>query len=183
MKKYLILVAVLVLIILGGFVYFNNSSNEAIQKSETASSTSIVNDNRVPLSSVQPDDSEVVTSPLEDEKASGVIKNVYTKDGKNYLDIDYIILNPNFMPGGQSGPAYTNDNPKIRTFEISKDVKIFASGPTPSQTLTLKQFLAFFVPTGMVNGKLQYNNYQYANPWDIEVTNGVVTKITEHYIS
>jgi len=182
MKKYLIWVVVLILIILGGFVYFNYSGNGVVQKNETVSSTLLVNDNQTPLSQAQSGDSEVTAPSLVSEKASGIIKSVYNKDGKNYLDIDYIIMNPNWVPGGRTGPAYTNYNTKIRTLEIAEDVKILAAGPTPSRSFTFKEFSNFFVSTGIVNGKPQYNNYQYANPWDIEVTNGVVTKITEHYL-
>lgn len=113
------------------------------------------------------------------ENASGIIKSVYSKNGKNYLDIDYVIINPNWKPGGVSTPAYTNDNSKIRTFEISKNAKILVGSGTFSQ-ISYQDFYNLFVTTGTVNGVATYH-YQASNPWDIEVVDGVVTEITEHY--
>lgn len=106
------------------------------------------------------------------EKASGIIKSVYSKDGKNYIDIDYVELNPKWQPGGMTGSAYTNVNPKIRTFEISPNAKFFQTGGiTP---INFSDFQNFF---GLPGGSIQS-----VNPWDIVITNGIVTQITEHYL-
>lgn len=108
------------------------------------------------------------------EKANGIIKTVYSKSGKNYIDIDYIELNPNWAPGGMSGSAYQNNNPKIRTFEISSSAKFVAGSPA-TNFVTFSQFQNFFSPSN--------SSYQKSNPWDIVVTNGVVVEVTEHFIN
>jgi len=60
------------------------------------------------------------------EKATGIIKQVYEKDGKNYLDIDYIQFGicPDMNDCGPSGLYMTNDNPRIRSFEVDGDAVI-----------------------------------------------------------
>ncbi len=110
-------------------------------------------------------------TPTSTEKASGIIKSVYSKSGKNYIDIDYIELNPNWAPGGMSGPAYQNNNPKIRTFEISPSAKFVEGG----RSVTFSEFQKFFITSDIPA-------YQKYNPWDIVVTDGVVVEITEHYL-
>lgn len=103
------------------------------------------------------------------ENAVGIIKSVYNQSGKNYLDIDYIELNPNWAPGGMSEqPAYQNNNPKIRTFEISPSAKIAVRHP--DRDLTFSEFQNFFSPSS--------GSYQKSNPWDIVIVDGVITDIT-----
>jgi len=123
------------------------------------------------------------TTSITTEKASGIIKSVYSKSGKNYIDIDYIEWNPNWSPGGREnnkGPAYYNNNSQIRTFEISKNATILLSGGTDVE-INYQYFYNLFIPTGIVNGVSTYD-YQKYNPWDIIVTNGVITQIKEHFL-
>jgi len=89
-------------------------------------------------------------------------------------------MNPDWKPGGGSGSVYTNDNPAIRTFEISNNAKIML-GSGIFHEITYQEFSNLFVPTEIVNGIAAYP-YQKSNPWDIKVVNSVVTEITEHYI-
>lgn len=121
-----------------------------------------------------------ITSSAVSENASGIIKSVYTQSGKNYIDIDYVTLNPNWKPGGMSGSAYTNDNTLIRTFEISPNAK-YVIGSLGEGQITFQTFSNLFISTGVVNGISQYS-YQKYNPWDIVINNGVVTQIAEHYL-
>jgi hypothetical protein len=125
------------------------------------------------------DDEEVVEQQIN-EDATGIIKAVYSQNGRNFLDIDYVIKNTDWKPGGNSGPAYTNENPKIRTFEISKNVEIFVGSGTFS-IIKLSEFTDLFIPTDTVNGVDIYP-YQASGLWDIEVSGGVVTKITEYFL-
>ena len=116
------------------------------------------------------------------EKASGIIKSVYSKSGKNYIDIDYVTINPNWRPGGNgSGPAYTNDNSQVRTFELSPDVKFIIDVPNGT-SITFSEFQKIFTTFSYVNGVKVFNNYRAVNPWDIVIINGAVTQITEHYV-
>lgn len=108
------------------------------------------------------------------EKATGIIKAVYSKSGKNYIDIDYVELNPNWAPGGNSGVAYQNNNPMIRTFQISSSAKFYIGSGTMT-SIILSEFQKFFDSSSPAT-------YKVTNPWDIVVTNGVVVSITEHYI-
>ena len=60
----------------------------------------------------------------------GYIKNIYQKDGKYYLDIDYIQwINgtkncQNYGKSSEDGYCIINDNPLIRTFEIDPNSSI-----------------------------------------------------------
>jgi len=179
-----LLTIIALLVISGGiYVYKNNTASAPVIEPDTQINSRITNSENTPNTSLQnpqPTEKVITTtnSSLVSEKASGIIKSVYSKDGTNYLDIDYVAINPNWKPGGMSESSYTNDNTKIRTFEISKDVKIFAADST---LLTFKKFSDFFIQTGVVNGVKQFQ-YQAYNPWDIEVLNGEVVKITEHYL-
>lgn len=125
------------------------------------------------------DDEEVVEQQIS-EDATGIIKAVYSQNGRNFLDIDYVIKNTDWKPGGNSGPAYTNENPKIRTFEISKSADILIGSGTFSK-ITCNEFADLFIPTDNVNGVNVYT-YQASGLWDIEVNNGVVTKISEYFL-
>lgn len=91
------------------------------------------------------------------EDASGIITSFYSKDGRYYIDIDYVDINPNWVPGEQNSSAYTNVNSKIRTFVISGEVQSILTE--------------------------QYNGYRVGNPWDVKVLNGTVVEIKEHFVS
>lgn len=116
-------------------------------------------------------------TPVENSKEifSGIIKSVYYRDGKKYLEIDYIEWNPNWKAGGASdsvGPSYYNNNPTIRTFEISEDARF--SLTNPEKNLSFSEFKIIFDNP---------NNYQVLNPWDIVITGEVIIEITEHFLS
>ena len=111
----------------------------------------------------------------ETEKASGIIKEIYSDSGKNYMRIVYVKFNPNWVPGGANGQAtdeYTNLNPQIRSLEISASAKFLTGSPAVTP-ITFSNFKDIFNTS---------NSYQKLNPWDIEITNGVVTKVTEHFL-
>ncbi len=108
------------------------------------------------------------------ETASGIIKLVYSKSGKNYIDIDYVELNLNWVPGGMSEPAYQNNNSQIRTFEISPSAEFIVGSPA-----TVPVIFAEFQKIFTTSYK---SDFQKHNPWDIIVTDGVVVNITEHFI-
>ncbi|MBU1200264.1 hypothetical protein KJ953_01865 [Patescibacteria group bacterium] len=77
---------------------------------------------------VQESESEVVEQ-LVSEKAIGYIKRVYDKNGKRFLDIDYIQwLNSEECTAKKlsapNGYCIENINTKIRSFEISQNVQI-----------------------------------------------------------
>jgi len=136
------------------------------------------------------------------EKAMGYIKAVYEKDGKRYLDIDYVQYltgdeairairedgkcSPDIYPDPSycipNGYYIRNQNPKIRTFEISKNVEIlmqtYGSGKChvrQNEKVSYEIFKSFWGsnPTCVHLKDLPYN---------VEVKNGIVTKITEQFI-
>ncbi len=131
--------------------------------------TNLNEQNQQQAENQQVDNVQLIDQTTKNE--TGIIKSVYSANGKNYLNIDYVTINLNWKPGGSGGAAYTNDNPQIRTFEISKNAKILVGSGTYSE-VTYQAFSNLF----------SSNQYQASNPWDIEVVDSVVTKITEHYI-
>jgi hypothetical protein len=118
------------------------------------------------------------------ESASGIIKSVYAKSGKNYLDIDYV----EFVSGGPNGVNMINNNSKIRTFEISDFTKLLVSSfcvdknkctGEEKQILTFDQFSNIF---NIKDYSINNVNYLKSNPWDIIVKDGVVVEISEHFM-
>lgn len=158
----LIVVIVALVGVVGYFAFVKKSEPIAQQPTPTPTQTTISTKTPPPT-----------PTPIATEKASGIIKSVYSNSGKNYIDIDYIELNPNWTPGGMSGPAYQNSNSKIRTFEISPSAK-FVVGSPATDSVTFSEFQNFFSPSS--------TSYQKLNLWDIVIVDGVVTKITEHFL-
>lgn len=142
---------------------------------------------------------EPTKKPDETEKAMGYIKTVYEKDGKRYLDIDYV----QWLTGDEAikamredgkcpvdiypDPSYCipngfyirNQNPKIRTFEISKNAEItrataFDFSPSGKKVITYEEFKHLFTAEDSYFGS--------SVPFHIEVINGLVIEITEQYI-
>lgn len=126
----------------------------------------------------------VCPTTLINERASGVIKSVYKKAGKNYLDIDYV----EFVSGGPNGVTGINNNPKIRTFEISNDAKLLIRAfctdknkctGEEKQIITFDQFFNIF---NIEDYSINNVNYFKYNPWDIVVKDNLVISITEHFV-
>ena len=154
-----IILIVLIVILIGSVGYFVFvKKSEPVAQQPTPTST--------PTSMVTPTPATTVT-----EKASGIIKSAYSKSGKNYIDIDFIELNPKWAPGGMSGQVYQNSNTKIRTFEISPSAK-FVVGSPATVSVTYSEFQKLFTT----------DTYQKLNPWDISVVNSVMVEIKEHFI-
>ena len=154
------------------------------------------------LQSQQAETTETSAEPVQkvvvaDEKALGYITKVYDKDDKRYLDIDYI----QWLTGEDAKKAMvedglcisisdcivTNDyhiknqNPKIRTFEISAETKIYmqtldieTEGINWDQEITYDRFKGLF--TTEVIERQQYI------PYHISIKDGVIIEIAEQYI-
>jgi len=106
------------------------------------------------------------------EKATGYIKSIYTKNNRNYIDIDYIIIescmktNPGNCPNGVS---VKNDNTLIRTFELSSNVIVKTNGNNVGYT-------------GLVKIFQDKNDYRGLNPWDVIIKDGLITDAVEHFM-
>jgi len=164
----IILIAVIIILIgvvVGYFVF--------VKKSRAPASTSMPITTTTSTPTVTPTPTSTHNQNTT-EKAIGIIKAVYSKSGKNYIDIDYVELNPNWVPGGMNGPAYQNNNPKIRTFEISPNAKFIVGNPA-TVPISFSEFQRFFAASNT-------SVYQKHNPWDIIITNGIVVEIKEHFI-
>lgn len=107
------------------------------------------------------------------EKATGFVRKVYTKNGRNYIDIDYIVLeNCIRNQDCPSGNKLINDNTLIRTFELSSNIRIKLQG---GKNISYSEFL------GIMQNK---NDYRSSNPWDIIInTESVIMEISENYRS
>lgn len=132
------------------------------------------------------------------EKQIGYIKKVYAKSGKNYLNIDYI----QWLTGSAAEKAMREDgqcsktgecivfddyyirnqNPILRTFEISPEAKIVMQTYNAEQTgivgnsqeITLDQFKNIYSS----NSQLGLRDV----PYIVEISNQQIVKITEQYI-
>jgi hypothetical protein len=182
-KGFIIPLVIIVLVLAiasGSYVYLKQEKTP-----ESAVTTNEPVSNNSNLDNINTEKENVIKGvKLLTEKASGIIKSVYGKDGKNYIDIDYV----EFVSGGPNGVSMNNNNPKIRTFEISNNTKFLirescidkgTCAGDEKEAITFKQFSDIF-------NKKDYsiNNATYLknNPWDIEITNGVITQITERFL-
>ncbi len=136
--------------------------------------------------------------PENSERQIGYVEKVYLKNGKNYLDIDYI----QWFTGDAAEKAMREDgecpktgecevlddyyirnvNPLIRTFEIAPDAQFLmqtydmeATGVVgQNQPITLAQFKSIFT----TNAKPHLRDV----PYIVEVENQKITKVTEQYV-
>jgi len=154
------------------------------------------------LQSKQAETTETSAEPAQkvivaDEKALRYITKVYDKDDKHYLDIDYI----QWLTGEDAKKAMvedglcesvadcivTNDyhiknqNPKIRTFEISTDAKFYmqtldieTAGINWDQEITYDRFKGLFTA--------EVIEWQQYIPYHISIKDGVVIEVAEQYI-
>lgn len=113
------------------------------------------------------------------EVAIGFVESVYVKNGKNYIDIDYIILRheDGDMPWG----TIVNENTKIRTFELSQNSSIKLKNKMVNGTMTTGEYsISFNEFKQIFNNK---DDFRVTNPWDIKVKDGVIVEITENFRS
>lgn len=135
--------------------------------------------------------------PFAGEKQIGYVKKVYTKNGKNYLSIDYI----QWLTGTEAQKAMREDgacpktgecivyddyyirnqNPLIRTFEISPDATITmqtytmeTTGQIQPEIISFEQFRQLF----SANADMRFKNV----PYIVEISSNKITKINEQYI-
>ncbi|MDD5448502.1 MAG: hypothetical protein PHO53_04985 [Actinomycetota bacterium] len=139
---------------------------------------------------------EPINKPGEIEKAVGYIKAVYEKDGKRYLDIDYVQLFfgdeaiKAMIEDGKcppdADPSYyvpndwyvRNQNPKIRTFEIAKDALITTTtrldgSSTEGRIISYKELKQLFA---------LYPWLSTSAPFHIQATDGRITILAEQFI-
>lgn len=125
------------------------------------------------------------------EKAVGYIKLVYDQSGKKYLDIDYVqwlsgeaaraaaIEDKGCKPEEciPNGYYIRNRNAQLRTYEISeKAIVLSLEGDlTQGKAITLKHFIEIFEDTAQSTQWLRESLY------DIEVKEGIVTRIAQRY--
>jgi len=126
------------------------------------------------------------TTPVS-EKAIGFIKQVYTKNGKNYLDIDYVQwltekdCEEKNLECNANGFLILNKNTKIRTFEISQNAKIVGDiyahldnqESINGVNLSYADFKNIF--------DISSNSYSKKSMYWIVVETDIITRIQEQY--
>lgn len=143
---------------------------------------------------------EGVGMPLNTEKNMGYLTKVYVKNGKNFLDIDYV----QWLTGEEAQKAMREDgecptkgecivyddyyirnqNPLVRTFEVSPDVDIrmqTLDSETTGQIdqnrkISFEKLESVFAP-----GSSYKERYRFT-PFIIEISNKKIVKITEQYV-
>lgn len=142
-------------------------------------------------------DSGSMEFPANTERQMGYIKKVYSRGGKNFLDIDYI----QWLTGTVAEKAkredglcpskgecivendyyIRNQNPLIRTFEISPNVQITMrtynmemTGQIQAQKISSAEFSQIFSSSAWSHLK--------DAPYIVEISNNQIIRITEQYI-
>ncbi len=162
MKNLTITILVVIVIILIGCIGYINTAKSNTNKEQPVQTT--ITQEEIPSA---------------DENATGIITSAYTKNGKNYIDIDYITLRHESgdMPWG----SIVNINPRIRTFEVSTDVYIHLQNrevngilSTGSYVIDFPEFKQIFVTK---------DDFRKSGLWNIAIKNGVVVRIEENFRS
>jgi hypothetical protein len=151
-----------------------------------------------PVSIADPGVPSDINPPAASEKAIGFLKKVYAKNGKNYIDIDYVqwlsgdvaekaMREDGMCPKTGECIVYNdyyirNQNPLIRTFEVSPDAEILAHDFSAdygagnwNESWTFSRFSNYF-------NRNANNGYWDSAPFHVEIGNNKVLKITEQYI-
>lgn len=140
------------------------------------------------------------TTQYVGEKQIGYIKKVYTTSGKNYLNIDYI----QWLTGDAAEKAMREDgqcpktgecivyddyyirnqNPLVRTFEISLDAKIVMQTYDAEKTgiVMNNQEISFGQLKSIFSSGTDPNAQLKDVPYIVEISNQQIVKITEQYI-
>jgi hypothetical protein len=140
----------------------------------TTSTTSAVLDTTTTLGPVQ------VTN--ESGTSACLIKDVFTRSGKNYLVVDYVSVAATPRTDDEKAQIITNDNPKLRTFLIpaGADLEAYAiitalhgqsAQPRPITVDELKQAVA----KGIINSRAGYGF------WYVTVSKGRVVTLTNDF--
>jgi len=138
--------------------------------------------NQIDVANEEDEEVTPAGSPLT-EKASGFIKQVYDKDGKNFLDIDYIQwlteedCKAKNLECNPNGYLVLNQNTQIRTFEISDDVDIIADMYNNMETNGIKMFYETFKSIFAIDS----NSYSKDSIYWITTEDNIVTSIREQY--
>lgn len=163
-----------------------------------------------PIQIPKPDDAkdpnldpyENLSEPVnEADRQIGYIKKVYTKQGKEFLDIDYV----QWLSGSAAIPAMREDgacpkkgecmvlndyyirnqNPMLRTFEISPEVKVLMQTWDSEKNdiqwdypISYNQFKGIFTGASKISNRENLKNV----PYYVYYENGIITKIAEQYI-
>jgi len=135
-----------------------------------------------------------------DEKAIGFIKKVYEKSSKRYLEIDYIqmfsgeaaieaamedtgcsrekISNGDCAPSLNNGFYIRNNNSQIRIFEISNKA-IIKSLKEENMSEMPVQFSYF---KSIFSDETPEHQWLKTAPYNIEISGGIITLISQQYL-
>jgi hypothetical protein len=185
-RNLIIVIVLLVVVIIGYFVLQNLRSTKLDQ------------------GVVQVADQELVTESTDENAQSAYLVGAYTKNGKNYIDVDFVEWlhgEPSISAQVEDGKCMNaqdcydfpngyqrNRNPLVRTFEVSPDVVINVSGSIASvyDALTEEKSLTFaeFVDASKKTIPLEVSDAAFKKPITfiiIGLENNMVTKIHEPY--
>jgi hypothetical protein len=172
----LIIVAVLAVLAVGGVAYYlGKNSNIAVKNTpvnqNNVESTPVVNSN------ITSNKTTSETSDALNGKYTGYIKSISTENGKNSLVIDYVqMVSCEYDVTTDSCPdgyRIVNNNPLLRTFPISSNVKVTMDTNATAATSSL---------SALINILHQLNSGAKGDLCSIMLKNGVVTDITEVYL-
>jgi len=184
-----IIIVVLAILVAGGGTYFwqkSSLSKEMLKQSQRAQEESQklqqqVNDLQNQIAQLQaqketPGSTEKISNtPAETEKAMGYIKTVYDKNGKKYLDIDYVQWlshsdNTCWIGSELSGvPQCTPNGYLMQTYASEQCHVEF------NEKISYEIFKSFW-------GNNPSCTHLKSMPYNIEAQNGIITKIIEQYI-
>jgi hypothetical protein len=99
------------------------------------------------------------------------IREAFTRDGQNYIVVDYITVTwPTDYNGSHHLPKVTNTNKKLRTFVVPDDAYLqWNDGEFSFEDLVAA------VESGDINVEYEYSDFGY---WDISVDVGYVVSLS-----
>jgi hypothetical protein len=111
-----------------------------------------------------------------------LVKDVFTRDGSNYLVVDYVTTEPTPREDDENTQIIKNENPKLRTFVIPAGADLHAyailialfgesARPRPITVDELKQAVA----KGIINSRAGYGF------WYVTVSKGRVVTLTNDF--
>ena len=174
----LIVLAVLVVLVVGSVAYYAGKNSKTIPQSLFGNNSQVSQTGKNNVAKVSAQNNvKTQTSDVLNGKYTGYLKSISTKNGKNYLVIDYVeMVSCEYDATTDSCPdgyKIVNDNPLLRTLPIASNAKVEMSVNATPATASLSKLITILQ---------QLSPTAKGDLCNITLKNGLVTDITEIYL-